>query len=218
MNPAKTQIKIGTITELGVKYDDMREALERDVFRKEGYQQALNEIQQSTLKSIFARVDDERDSGRFDIPTSSLIKEYLVKVHAALDNLRGMNERHRTLAEGRVAGLRDAIAFAKKMLDAERAKLVAVETQVGAGVLAEEATGAMPVEVRPDSQSSALEDLQKRRARAKVEKAERVEAETVALTETVTVEDPLLEVAGESVPRRRGRPKGSKNRPKEARA
>lgn len=210
MNPAKAQIKIGTITELGVKYDDMREALEREVFRKEGYHQALNEIQQSSLKSIFARVDEERDAGRFDIPTSSLIKEYLIKVHAALDNLRCMNERHRTLAEGRVTGLLDAIGFAKKMLDAEKAKLVAVEAQVGAGVLAEEDAGTMPVEVRPDSQSSALGDLRERRARARAEK--------VAITETVAVTDSALDGGGASATRRRGRPKGSKNRPKVTRA
>lgn len=202
MNPAKTQIKISTISELGVRYDDMREAAEKEVFRKEGYLLALGEIQQSTLKSVFERVDAERDTGRFDIPTSSLIKEFLAKVHAAVDNLKLVNERHRTLAEGRAIGLRDAISLAKKHVDVEKAKLAVAEAQVAAGAITAEATGRTPVEVRPDTQNAALGDLQRRRAQAKAEKAA-VEAVAVSAPEPAPAP-------------KRGRPKGSKNRPKEA--
>jgi len=199
MNPAKTHGKIGAINELGVKYDDMRAAVERDVYRKEGYQLALNEIQQSTLKSIFERVDAERDAGRFDIPTASLIKEYLARVHAAVDNLKLMNERHRTLAEGRALGLRDAIGLAKKTLDAEKAKLAALEAQVAAGHVTAEASGTTPIDVRPDVQNSALEDLNRRRAEAR---ERRHGAATVAALEPAPAP-------------KRGRPRG-RNRPTEA--
>src|SRR5262245_20296535 len=98
MNPAKAQIKIGAINELGNKYDDVLEAAQADVFRKEGVHVAINEIQRQTLKSVFERVDADRDAGKFDLPVAALIKDYLAKVHAALDNARIMNEQHRLLA------------------------------------------------------------------------------------------------------------------------
>lgn len=206
MNPVKTHGRIGAINELGVKYDDMREAAEREVLRKEGFCAALNEVQQSTLKSVFERVDADRDADRFDIPTSSLIKEYLAKVHAALDNLKGASERQRLIAEGRVVGIRDAIAFAKKALDAEKAQLATVEAQVRSGAITVEATGIAPVEARPDARNQAVVDLQRRRAEAKAAKA--AAAVTVAPTD---VPEPA------PAPKR-GRSKGSKNSPKEVRA
>jgi hypothetical protein len=204
MNPVKSQGRIGAINELGVKYDDMREAAEREVLRKEGFLAALNEVQQSTLTSIFERVDADREAERFDIPTSSLIKEYLAKVHAALDNLKAASERHRLIAEGRVIGIRDAIGFAKKTLDAETARLAAIEAQVTAGAITPEVASVMPVEVRPDARNPAVGDLQRRRAEAKAAKES-----TAALVPTAQA----LERA--PMPKR-GRPKGSKSNPKEA--
>jgi hypothetical protein len=207
MNPVKTHGRIGAINELGVKYDDMREAAEREVLRKEGFCAALNEVQQSTLTSIFERVDADRDAERFDIPTSSLIKEYLAKVHAALDNLKAASERQRLIAEGRVVGIRDAIFFAKKTLDAEKAQLAAIEAHINSGAIAVEATGATPAEARPDARNPAVVDLQRRRAEAKAAKAAAV----------VTVAPTVAPEPAPAAPKR-GRPKGSKNSPKEARA
>lgn len=207
MNPVKTHGRIGAINELGIKYDDMREAAEREVLRKEGFCAALNEVQQSTLKTIFERVDADRDAERFDIPTSSLIKEYLAKVHAALDNLKAASERQRLIAEGRAIGIRDAIVFAKKTLDAEKAQLAAVEAHVSSGAVTLEATGATPVEARPDTRNPAVVDLQRRRAEAKAAK----EAAAVSAGPAVVAEPA-------PAPPKRGRPKGSKNSSKEARA
>lgn len=205
MIPIKSQIKIEAINELGVKCDDMREALRREVLRKEGYLAALNEIQQSTLRSFFERVDRDRDAEKFDLPTSTLIKDYLAKVHAALDKLRLNNEHQRVLVEGRIVGLQDAIAVAKKARDTEQSRLTMLEEQLAPAVITEEPpprSGA-----RPDAQNAAVEDLRRRRAEAKA-----LETDTKPTNGTVA------EQPGTSAMKRRGRPKGSKNRPKQAEA
>lgn len=205
MNPIKSRIKIEAINELGIKCDDMREALQREIFRKEGYLAALNEIQQSTLRSLFERVDGDRDAEKFDLPTSTLIKDYLAKVHAALDNLRLNNERQRVLAEGRIVGLQDAIAVAKKARDSEQSRLAALEEQLARAAITEE-TPSTPG-ARPDAQNAAVEDLRRRRAEAKA-------LETAAPPSNGGV----AAAPGTEPVKKRGRPKGSRNQAKRAEA
>lgn len=214
MSPLKSQVKIGTINELGLKYDDMRESAEKDILRKEGYHVALNELQQSTLKSVFERIDADRDGGKIDLEAAAHCKDYVLKVHAAIDNLRIMNEKHRLIAEGRVVGLREAIAFAAKVMDAEKAKLQAVE-----GQMAEALEGAVQ-EVRPDAQMSAVEDLDQRRAVARATK-EALVAPVPGSEEPPTAEEPpppsIVASAAPVNGARRGRPPKAKGQSKEAR-
>lgn len=200
MNPIKAQIKIGTITELGSKYDDMLEAAQRDILRKEGIHLAINEIQQQTLRSIFERVDADRDAGKFDLPVASLIKDYLAKVHAALDNARMLNTNQRLVAEGRILGLKDAIGFAKKSLDAEQAKLGQAEPEALV-------KGSEPAPVRPDTRVAALDDLHRRRAEARALKADSGQGQAPAVAPVVPIKP------DDSKPRRRS--KGVR-RPREA--
>jgi hypothetical protein len=209
VSPLKSQVKIGTINELGLKYDDMRESAEKDIIRKEGYHVALNELQQSTLKSVFERIDADRDEGKLDLETAGRCKEYVLKVHAAIDNLRIMNEKHRLIAEGRVVGLREAITFAAKVLDAEKAKLQAAESQMS------EAPEGGVAEVRPDAQMSAVQDLDQRRAAARAAK-EAIMAPVAPVEEELTPS--IVTSAAPLTGARRGRPPKAKGQGKEATA
>jgi hypothetical protein len=208
VNPLKSQVKIGTINELGVKYDDMREAVEKEVLRKEGYHVALNELQQKTLTSVLERIDDDRDEGKLDLETAARCKEYILKVHGAVDNLRIMNEKHRLIAEGRVTGLKDAIAFAAKQLELEKAKLKDFETQ---GATPE---GPPPEAARPDVQMTAVDDLDQRRTAARAAK-EAAEAPAAPAPK----DEPPPSIVTSAAPlngARRGRPPKAKG--KEARS
>lgn len=162
MNPLKAQIKMGALGELGNQLDDKLESLQKDQVRFEGFEVALKEIRSSTLPSIMARVDSDRDEEKFDLATAALIKDYLAKVDLALDNLRIRNAKLALIAEGRVAGLKDSIAFTKKMFDGEKAKIDALGKGLSEGTLTiEDASQG----VRPDM--TALEDIEQRRAEAK---------------------------------------------------
>jgi hypothetical protein len=201
MNPLKSQIKITVVNDIGTKLDDMREAAQVDIYRKEGAHGTINDLQNSTLKSIMAAVDTDRDDGHISLPDATLVKQYLMKVHHALDNLRIMVEKHRLVDEGRVAGLQAAIKYAQKTVDAERKQLTALSEGLEDGSIRMDSDGAPvfegPLEQRPsgvrpamDGRSSGpLADLEARRAEAR------------ALKEAKAVEVPKAEVPKAEVPK-----------------
>jgi hypothetical protein len=187
MNPLKSQIKITVVNDIGTKLDDMREAAQVDVYRKEGAHGTINDLQNSTLKSIMAAVDTDRDDGHISLLDATLVKQYLMKVHHALDNLRIMVEKHRLVDEGRVAGLQAAIKYAQKTVDAERKQLTALSEGLEDGSIRMDSDGAPvfegPLEQRPsgvrpamDGRSSGpLADLEARRAEARALKEAKAE-------------------------------------------
>jgi hypothetical protein len=187
MNPLKSQIKITVVNDIGTKLDDMREAAQVDIYRKEGAHGTINDLQNSTLKSIMAAVDTDRDDGHISLPDATLVKQYLMKVHHALDNLRIMVEKHRLVDEGRVAGLQAAIKYAQKTVDAERKQLTALSEGLEDGSIRMDSDGAPvfegPLEQRPsgvrpamDGRSSGpLADLEARRAEARALKEAKAE-------------------------------------------
>lgn len=219
MNPVKAQIKIGTYYSLGSKFDDQLEAAQKDVYRYEGIAKALEEVQRSTLPSVLERVDADRDEGKFDLEVGVLIKDYLTKVHLALDNARIHNEKYRLIAEGRVAGLTLAVQTTKKAMDAEKAKLETLATGLANGSIA---VGDEDAPVRPPP-VSALDDLNQRREAARLAregqdiKSSTSEAQESADSPTKPAEfqESKSSVSPPTVPGpRRGRPKGSKNKSK----
>jgi hypothetical protein len=134
-----------------------------------------------------AAVDTDRDDGHISLLDATLVKQYLMKVHHALDNLRIMVEKHRLVDEGRVAGLQAAIKYAQKTVDAERKQLTALSEGLEDGSIRMDSDGAPvfegPLEQRPsgvrpamDGRSSGpLADLEARRAEARALKEAKAE-------------------------------------------
>lgn len=139
MSILKSQIKIGTVSELGAQLDDLLEKAEKEPLKCEGYSLCLKEFE-TGLTSIFSRVDTERDEGQFDafgnpLEVAGLVKKFLTRVHASIEGLKAHNEKVRLVQEGRVLGLRQAVEIAKKMHDSEQLKMAALAKAVEEGVI-----------------------------------------------------------------------------------
>lgn len=159
MNPLKAQVKIGTINELGNKFEDVKESASKTISQQEGYGIALTDFEGS-VQSILEKIDAERDEGQYDLETANLLKKTIMRVQNAVQNLKVRQQKHLLLAQGQVLGIDLIIKHTKKALDVEMAKVKdpseSTETTAHA---------------RPDTPSSALADIEQRRAEAKAAKA-----------------------------------------------
>ena len=176
MNPLKSQVKIGTINELGEAMDGLLESAKAEGFRQEGRARLLVELQNGTLKSILDRVDRDVDEGKLDLETSGHVKKALVRVSHAIDNLKLQTTKSQLVCEGRVQGLKQAVDFASKRNKEEADRLRAFLEAVERGDVTVE-DGARPDQA--GSAASAAADIQQRRAEAKAER-EKAEAEAAA--------------------------------------
>lgn len=161
MNPLKTQIKIGTLHELGNKFEDVKEVAVKTVAQQEGYGFALDDVDNG-IKSVLAKIDEEREAGAYDLEVSSQLKKAVMRVNSVILNLKARQQTHLILAQGQVLGLDLAIKHTKKAFDVEQAKLQGTPEKKPSTAVIEES--------RPDRANNALADLEERRAQAKAAK------------------------------------------------
>lgn len=152
----KLELKKGTITQVGVKIEELLEGAERDAQRAHGAATALREHAVNLLQ-ISAAVDQETGKSIPDLETAKLIKKWLSKAVMATENA-SQHQRNLELSFlGAVAGHRSTHDVLQKMSKQITAKQTEVEKGVENGAVTTDADGNLeakpgaqrPVGVRP---------------------------------------------------------------------
>lgn len=178
-NPMKSQIKMGTIQEMGAAMDDVLEAAEKDIRRAEGAKKWLQDAVRG-VRSIIEKVESDFEEGKIGEGWNQLqILEYtkktLAMVSQSMQDLALNAESVRLNAEGRADSARRCVTIAKKKYDDEKRKLQAALAQLEA-TETDEDTGEDRPSIRPRS-TDAAEDLAKRKEESRKVKSEHVVAE-----------------------------------------
>ena len=175
MNPEKSKLKILWSQALGVRFDDMKEAAEKDLHELKGSEKALRAAEKAILalhSHLEKDVEDGLCPGGGDLEVVNYVKRYIARAAGALENLAQKSVTMQHVANGKLSAMDTVVKLMKKEHDNEVTKLENMIKLIDAGV------------DRPDvavdaSQAvvSAAADIQERRDAAKKEKAEKAKDE-----------------------------------------
>lgn len=180
----KSEFKMQVVHDLGATIEDKLDGVRKEVDRYDGAKQALQQAA-TCISSLLQHVDRDLDEGRYNeidgpLQVAKIAKDYIQKAVGSLDNLATSAEVNGIRARGKVEGLEQAVALAKKTFDDEAKKQSALTEALASGAATVEQH---PVGAHP-SVTDAAADLAERRAAAKREK----EARKAQPQESIVVE------------------------------
>ena len=161
----KSEVRISTANEIGVRMDDALEAAKSDIARCDGAGSAAVKIA-SDIETLCAQAQKDIDEGRMDLEQGKLVLSWLQRSKSVADRHAAASQQARVLSQGRVAGYEQAVAMIAKFKGDE-------ENKVRAVLAAAAAEGVAPDEVGPKptiKQQYAAEDAAEA-AKAETEKA-----------------------------------------------
>lgn len=182
MNPEKSKLKMLTLNDVGNKFDDMKEAVTKELSEWAGARMALKEAIKNT-QSLCEHVDKDLEEDLIPtdtLPVASYVKKYIARAVGQLDNLLIKAKNYELIANGKMDSLDSVIKVVKKRYDDEIANLELYKKALELGVDPGDAG-------RPEnSPESASADIQARREEAQKAK-KKIPQKTVKSEETKKV-------------------------------
>jgi hypothetical protein len=124
----KSDVKVGTATEIGCRLDDMLEAQVRELHRFEG---AVTAFRTGALavEGLEKAVDRELDEGAIpDLETASLLKKYTGRMHQVLTNLAMQADNNRLMQTGKISAMQGAVEVTRKFREEEMNRAVTLRS------------------------------------------------------------------------------------------
>jgi len=121
MSVLKAELKQLVTTEVGVRVEDALEEAKRGLAIFEGRHLAMADGAK-VVESLAAVVDEEVQSGKFDLDVAGHIKRYLSRASNGLQNLAQQAANLRMSQAGKIQGFEQTVALLKNMVEAERTK------------------------------------------------------------------------------------------------
>lgn len=122
MSIDKSNIKIGTAHELGCRFDDALESINKDLYRLEGASTAYKHTVQ-TISELISAVEREYSEGKMNEGTFNSVKKYFEKAHAVLRQQTSQAENNRCVQLGKIQAMQSAVLITKNLIDEEEMKL-----------------------------------------------------------------------------------------------
>lgn len=140
-NTLKSEVKIATAHDIGVRMDDLLEAAKNEVAQASGAQAALNESAKAVAK-LLAVVDTDITGGLLDLEQAKFAKLYVNRAVAVLENLARHTSNMLMTANGKVAAFEKSVQSVSVYQEAEKTKMRQVLEAPAAAATDE---GAVPV-------------------------------------------------------------------------
>lgn len=123
----KGEIKAATVHELGLKFDDMLEAAQKEVARNEGAKLAMLGASKK-VGELVAHVDKDMDEGAFSnldgpLAIAAAVKKYVIRACGVLDSGAVSAENHRLIGHGKILAFEQMISNMAKVRDMELEKV-----------------------------------------------------------------------------------------------
>lgn len=181
MSKMKSEVKVATLHEMGVKLDDILEAAEREMHQLEGGKQALVGAKKRVEQHL-ANVDRDVQEGKLDLEQATLVKRWVSQCVHIVENLAVQAEVQAYQAQGKVLNAKQVVAVAKAMFDREKAHLT-VLAEAEKAVAAGESPIPQDMVGRPDARPVGLHPGNPLADRRTVEEPPAAPPETAAAAE-----------------------------------
>lgn len=118
----KAALRAAAIHDLGVRLEDKLEAGTAAVATAKGAVGAFAEGARA-LGALSAKLDEDIEKGDLDLEQAKVVKTWLGRAQAVIENMGRQSENRVLLAEGQLRGWREAIDIVRKTYDLERAQV-----------------------------------------------------------------------------------------------
>jgi hypothetical protein len=118
----KAALRASALHDIGERFEDRLEASSGAVNAARGAVSGLAEGSRA-IGSLSRLIDEEIDKGELELETGAVVKKWIARAGAALDNLGKQAENRVLIAEGSLRAWKDAIETTKKAYDLEIARI-----------------------------------------------------------------------------------------------
>lgn len=125
MSILKSELKQLVTHEIGVRVDDALDGARRELHALEGRQTAFMDSAKA-VELLLGHVDKDVTEEKYDLTVAEQVKKYLVRASNVLQNLSRESTNMVIAQTGKVQGFAHTVALLKGMIDAEKAKAVAL--------------------------------------------------------------------------------------------
>lgn len=122
MSVDKSEIKKGTLNEVGARLDDMLEGAQRQRNANNGAKQALFQCAKQ-IGNLSKVAEKEAEETQLDLDILGLIKKYIGRAQMAADGLARQQENQELISAGKVEALTKAVQMVKKQWEVEDTKI-----------------------------------------------------------------------------------------------
>lgn len=126
MSIEKSEIKILTAQEIGVRLDDLVEAATKEEATLSGAKQALTTAAMK-VEELQKHVEKDLDEGKIDLEQQKLIKPWIDRAAGVIRNLATQAEVNQLQARGKIMAFKQSVAEVKRVQDVEKAKVEAAK-------------------------------------------------------------------------------------------
>jgi outer membrane biosynthesis protein TonB len=133
MGVEKAELKKAVLEDMGVKADDRLDALTAELYRTDGGAKALKSAGEGLGRDVFARLRKELDEGKIDADQAKHVDRYINTCINFLTHLARRAAGQVPVMQGRVDEATEAVRRIKKDVDAEVAKIQAIQIAEAAG-------------------------------------------------------------------------------------
>lgn len=127
MSVLKSEVKIATTQEIGVRMDDLLDEAQGEVHRAMGGQSALMEAVKQ-VQLLHGHVDKDIDESKYDLDVGSKIKLYVTRAVTILESMSQQLSNVQFTKRGKVEALQRVVHQIKSIQDAEKTKLESLQT------------------------------------------------------------------------------------------
>ena len=145
MSSLKAELKILVTNDVGIRVDDALDAAKRDLAILEGRNASFLDGAKA-VEALLGAVDKDIEEGKLELPTAEVVKRYILRCSAVLQNLAAQASNYRIAQTGKIQGFEHTIKLLKSMMEAEQAKIEQAKETAASPVQEDVPTG-----VRPDS-------------------------------------------------------------------
>ena len=125
----KSETKIATAQDIGVRMDDLLEQARNEVAQMSGAQAALNESAKAVAKLLVA-VDADVNGGLLDLQQAKFAKLYVNRAVSVLENLARHTSNMMMTANGKVTAFEKSVQSVSSYQEAEKTRLKTALTEI----------------------------------------------------------------------------------------
>ena len=123
MSVEKSDIKIGAIHELGCRFDDSLELMEKDLYRFEGVIAAYRQVVQMA-DDFRGVIEKDLASQKLSHEAYEVVKGYFDKLSNILNQQSDKSESNKFIQQGKLQAMQMAVQIAKRFKEEEELKRI----------------------------------------------------------------------------------------------
>ena len=222
----KAEVKMATMHNMGVKFDDMLDSAKRQMSEYDGGIKALNAAAKK-IEDFCNIIDQDIENGKFNrfgdeaLRAAELMKKWILRSVGTCVSMVEGAQVNRTKVSGKIEALETVITFTQNQYNATKVKSDNIKRGIASGHLTPEGEApvpqsemgrVIPIDDGRPNRAAAMADIAQRKAEARAEKEAAGKAATAETDATEETAKTAKKTSKPKAKKKRGRPRKKKEK------